>query len=45
MPDLSITRRFLPGLSDEELLRTPAVLSGSTQEMADTCAATATPTA
>ena len=24
MPDLSITRRFLPDLTDEELLRTPA---------------------
>ncbi|MGV0793175.1 TIGR03621 family F420-dependent LLM class oxidoreductase [Mycolicibacterium sp. XJ1819] len=35
-PDLSITRRFLPHLSDEELLRTPAVLSGSTTEIADT---------
>ncbi len=36
MPDLSITRRSLPALSDEQLLRTPAVLSGSTREMADT---------
>ena len=35
-PDLSITRRALPDMSDDELLRTPAVLSGSTQEMADT---------
>ncbi len=35
-PDLSITRRALPSMTDEELLRTPAVLSGSTQEMADT---------
>src|SRR5690606_35178515 len=25
LPDMSITRQFLPGLSDEELLRTPAV--------------------
>ena len=35
-PDLSITRRALPDMSDDELLATPAVLSGSTQEMADT---------
>jgi probable F420-dependent oxidoreductase len=35
-PDLSITRRALPDMSDEELLRTPAVLSGSTSEIADT---------
>ncbi|OBK74914.1 LLM class F420-dependent oxidoreductase [Mycobacterium sp. 1274761.0] len=35
-PDLSITRRALPHLSDEELLATPAVLSGSTREIADT---------
>ena len=35
MPDLSITRRFLPQLSDEQLLRTPGVLSGSTSEIAD----------
>lgn len=35
-PDLSITRRFLPHLSEEELLATPAVLSGSTSEIADT---------
>lgn len=32
--DLSIPRRFLPGLSDEELLRHPGVLSGSTDEIA-----------
>ena len=36
MPDLSIPRRFLPALSDEQLLRTPGVLSGSTRDMADT---------
>ena len=36
MPDLSIPRHFLPGLSDEELLRHPGVLSGSTTEIADT---------
>jgi probable F420-dependent oxidoreductase len=35
MPDLSIPRRFLPGLSDEELLRHPGVLAGSTRDMAD----------
>ena len=34
-PDLSITRRFLPGLSDEELLRTPGVLTGSPGDIAD----------
>ena len=36
VPDLSITRRFLPELSDEQLLRTPGVLSGSTAEIAET---------
>jgi probable F420-dependent oxidoreductase len=36
VPDLSITRRFLPHLSDEELLRAPSVLSGSAKEIADT---------
>ena len=36
VPDLTIPRRFLPELSDEELLRTPAVLSGSTKDIADT---------
>jgi probable F420-dependent oxidoreductase len=35
MPDLTIPRRFLPDLTDEELLRHPGVLSGSTQDMAD----------
>jgi len=35
-PDLTIPRRFLPHLSDEELLRAPSVLSGSTKDMADT---------
>ena len=35
VPDLSITRRFLPDLSDEQLLRTPGVLSGTTSEIAD----------
>ena len=36
MPDLSITRRSLPDLTDEELLRHPGVLSGSTRDIADT---------
>ncbi|MCT7657470.1 TIGR03621 family F420-dependent LLM class oxidoreductase [Mycobacterium deserti] len=36
MPDLSITRRFLPELSDEEILQTPAVLSGTARDIADT---------
>ncbi|ORA47095.1 LLM class F420-dependent oxidoreductase [Mycolicibacterium chubuense] len=35
MPDLTIPRHFLPGLSDEELLRHPGVLSGSTADMAE----------
>jgi len=35
VPDLTITRRFLPHLTDEELVRTPGVLSGSTAEIAD----------
>ncbi|MDT5016763.1 MAG: hypothetical protein QOD39_2923 [Mycobacterium sp.] len=35
-PDLSITRRFLPELSEDEMLRAPSVLSGSTKEIADT---------
>ncbi len=34
-PDLTIPRISLPGLSDEELLRHPGVLSGTTQEIAD----------
>jgi alkanesulfonate monooxygenase SsuD/methylene tetrahydromethanopterin reductase-like flavin-dependent oxidoreductase (luciferase family) len=34
-PDLTIPRISLPGLSDEELLRHPGVLSGSTEEIAD----------
>ena len=33
--DLSITRRFLPDLNDEQLLQTPGVLSGSTADIAD----------
>lgn len=35
LPDLSLTRRFAPTLSDEQLLAMPAVLSGSPREMAD----------
>ena len=35
MPDMTIPRHFLPGLSDEQLLRHPGVLSGSTEEMAE----------
>ncbi len=35
MPDLSIPRRFLPTLSDDELLRHPGVLFGSVRDMAD----------
>jgi probable F420-dependent oxidoreductase len=35
MPDLSITRRFLPTLTDEQLLQHPGVLSGSPREIAD----------
>jgi probable F420-dependent oxidoreductase len=36
IPDLTIPRRFLPDLSDEEILRTPAVLTGSTSDIVDT---------
>jgi probable F420-dependent oxidoreductase len=36
MPDLSLTRRFAPTLSDEELLALPAVLTGSPRDIADT---------
>ncbi|HYN72046.1 MAG TPA: hypothetical protein VES60_06045 [Nakamurella sp.] len=35
VPDLSITRRFQPELTDEQLLGTPGVLSGSTSDIAD----------
>ncbi|MGV0745178.1 LLM class F420-dependent oxidoreductase [Mycolicibacterium sp. XJ870] len=35
MPNLSIPRHFLPGLTDEQLLRHPGVLSGSIGAMAD----------
>jgi probable F420-dependent oxidoreductase len=34
--DLTIPRRFLPQLSDEQLLSAPAVLSGSPKDIADT---------
>jgi probable F420-dependent oxidoreductase len=34
--DLSMPRRYAPELSDEQLLSTPSVLSGSPREMADT---------
>lgn len=36
VPDLSITRRFLPHMTEEQLLRTPGVLSGSPRDIADT---------
>ena len=35
-PDLSMTRRYVPGLSDEQLLALPSVLSGSPRDIADT---------
>ncbi|MFZ0903347.1 MAG: LLM class F420-dependent oxidoreductase [Mycobacterium sp.] len=35
-PDLSMTRRYAPHLSDEQLLALPAVLSGSPRDIADT---------
>ena len=35
-PDLSIIRRALPHLSDDQLVQTAAVLSGSPRQMADT---------
>ncbi len=35
IPDLSLTRRYAPTLSDAELLELPAVLSGSPRAMAD----------
>ncbi|MCV7102262.1 LLM class F420-dependent oxidoreductase [Mycobacterium palustre] len=34
-PDLRMTRQYAPDLSDEDLLSTPSVLSGSPREMAD----------
>ncbi len=36
VPDLSMARRSLHDLSEDEMLRTPTVLSGSTKEIADT---------
>ncbi|BBZ51176.1 F420-dependent oxidoreductase [Mycobacterium heidelbergense] len=36
LPDLSMTRRYASGLSDEEILSMPSVLSGTPREMADT---------
>ncbi|MDV3129891.1 LLM class F420-dependent oxidoreductase [Mycobacterium sp. 21AC1] len=35
MPNLALPRRFLPDLTDEQLLRHPGVLSGSVGAMAD----------
>jgi alkanesulfonate monooxygenase SsuD/methylene tetrahydromethanopterin reductase-like flavin-dependent oxidoreductase (luciferase family) len=35
-PDLSLTRRFVPDLSDDELLALPSVLGGSPHDIADT---------
>lgn len=35
VPDLTIARRFLPNLSDEEVLLAPTVLSGSLTDIAD----------
>ena len=35
-PDLAMTRRYAPSLSDEQLLALPAVLSGSPRDIADT---------
>jgi probable F420-dependent oxidoreductase len=38
VPDLSMTRRYAAGLSDEEILAMHSVLTGSPREMADTLA-------
>jgi len=35
VPDLSMTRRFVPHLSDEELLTLPGVLAGAPRDIAD----------
>ncbi|OBF29667.1 TIGR03621 family F420-dependent LLM class oxidoreductase [Mycobacterium sp. ACS4331] len=35
VPDLSMTRRYAPGLSDEQLMTLPGVLSGTTRDVAD----------
>jgi len=34
--DVTLARRFLPELSDDDIRRTPAVLTGSTSDIADT---------
>jgi probable F420-dependent oxidoreductase len=36
IPDLTLTRAYAPGRSDEELLMMPSVLSGSPRQIADT---------
>lgn len=36
VPDLTLTRAYAPGKTDEELLRLPSVLSGSPHHVADT---------
>ncbi len=36
LPNLSMTRRYSPGMSDEEILAMHSVLTGSPREMADT---------
>ena len=36
MPNLSMTRRYSPGMSDEQILAMHSVLTGSPREMADT---------
>jgi alkanesulfonate monooxygenase SsuD/methylene tetrahydromethanopterin reductase-like flavin-dependent oxidoreductase (luciferase family) len=36
VPDLSMTRRYAAGMSDEEILAMHSVLTGSPREMADT---------
>jgi probable F420-dependent oxidoreductase len=36
IPDLTMTRRHAPTLSDEQLLKLPTVLSGTPRDMADT---------
>ena len=33
---MTLARRFLPELSDDDIRRTPAVLTGSTSDIADT---------
>jgi probable F420-dependent oxidoreductase len=36
IPDLALTRRHVPAVSDEELLKLPSVLTGTPRDMADT---------